>query len=351
MSTTPIIRISQLTEETETTISGNPSNTWFAIVNSDIMKTRRISLDTLMKYFFTYFDEPAILPYLSFQTYGGLKANNASLYTANLGETVILSDVITFSHANSSFTHANAGILRANACFLKTNLSFAHANSAFAHANSAFETANGTIILNFGGGISSVSSNPDSTKLKLGQTLTVTGSPLSVTTTNGLVVDGGTSKQVYLGQNINLGANPITINTINGISGGRQTRLGETITIDGSITYNHALSAYNYANSCMIKPPITYVTSAQDGLVTVANNRYIIIGDINSEIHVKMPSGTPKVNTFVYFTNMSQSRKNVIEYNGTVIHGLPPNEHLKLDVPNISITLCYIDSTRGWVIV
>lgn len=351
MSSTPIIRISQLPVETEKTMSGNPGNTWFSIVNADVMKTRRVSLETLMKYFSSYFDEPAIIPYIKIQTEGGLKANGSSLATANLGETILISDTTTFAHANASFNVANSSAIYANGAFSRANVARQHANLAFNHANSAFDKANSKVSLFSSGGLSINSSNPDNSKLFLGQNLTVAASPIALTTTNGITVDGVVTRSVFLGQNLTISANPITINTLNGITGGKQVKLGESISLDGSFIYNHANSSYAYANNCMVKPAITYVTSAQNNLVTFANNRYIIVGDINSNIHVKLPDGIPKNNTFIYFTNMSPSTLNTIQYNGTRIHGLSPNEHLRLDIPNVSITMCYVDSTRGWVIV
>lgn len=351
MSNTPIIRISQLPVETEKTMSGNPGNTWFAIVNADVMKTRRISLETMIKYFSEYFDEPAIIPYIRFQTEGGLKANGSSLATANLGDVLLISDTITFGHANASYHVANSASIYANGAFSRANVARQHANVSYDHANAAFNRANSAVSLFSGGGLSLRSSNPDNTKLSLGQGLTVSASPVTLTATNGITLDGDLTKNLSLGQSVTISANPITINTLNGITGGKQVKLGESISLDGAFIYNHANSSYNYANNCMIKPAINYVTSAQNNLVTFANNRYVIIGDINSNIHVKLPDGVPKNNTFVYFTNMSPSKNNTIQYNGTRIHGLAPNEHLRLDVPNVSISMCYVDSTRGWVII
>ncbi len=48
---------------------------------------------------------------------------------------------------------------------------------------------------------------------------------------------------------------------------------------------------------------------------------------------------------------MSSSINNVIGYSDRPIHGLSPNEDLRLNVSNVSVTLCYVDSTRGWVLV
>ena len=348
---TPIIRISQLPPETERTMSGNPSNTWFAIVNVNEMKTKRLSLDSLLKYLSEYFGDPLPFPYLKFQTEGGLKANGSSLATANLGDVLLISDTTTFNHSNASYNTANSSSIYANGAFSRANVARQHANVAYNHANSAFNKANSAISLFSSGGVSLLSSNPDNTKLSLGQSLSVSVSPIALTATNGITIDGGLNKSLSLGQPLTIGANPITINTLNGITGGKQLRLGESITLDGAFIYNHANSSYNYANNCIIKPAINYVTSSQNNLVTIANNRYIILGDVNSNIHVKLPAGVPKENTFIYFTNMSPSKNNTIQYNGTRIHGLAPNEHLKLDVPNVSITMCYTDSTRGWIIV
>lgn len=350
-NTTPIIRISQLPVETDKTMSGNPANTWFAIVNADVMKTRRLSLEDLLKFLANYFDSPLPASYIKFQTEGGLKANGASLAQANLGEVLVISDTITFDHANSAFLTSNLAFNHANGAFLKTNLSFAHANSAYTHANGAFDKANSEIVLFSNGGLSLVSSNPDNTKLSLGQNLYVSAPPISITTTNGLTIDGNLNKATSLGQSFTLSANPITVNTLNGITGGKQLKLGETINLDGAFIYNHSNSSYNRANASMINPPINYVTSAQNNLVTIANNRYVIVGDENSNIHVKLPAGVPVVNSYIYFTNMSSSKNNTIQYNGTRIHGLGPNEHLRLDVWNVSIIMCYTDPTRGWVLV
>ena len=348
---TPIIRISQLPVETETTMAGNPSNTWFTIVNANEMKTKRLSLDNLLKYLSEYFGDPLPFPYIKFQTEGGLKANGKTLEQANLGSTLLISDVVTFTHANSSFISSNSAFITANGAFLRANTARQHANLSYDHANSAFNRANLTVSLFSSGGLTISSSNPDNTKLSLGQNLTAVASPLSISTTNGLTIDGSLNKSVSLGQNLILSANPITINTLNGITGGRQVLLGETINLDGAFIYNHANSSYNYANNCMVKPAINYITSAQNNTVAIANNRYIIIGDSTSNIHLRLPAGIPQVNTFIYITNMSPSKNNTIQYNGTRIHGLAPNEHLKLDVSNVSITMCYVDATRGWVIV
>lgn len=351
MSNTPIIRISQLPTETERTMSGNPSNTWFSIVNADVMKTRKVSLASLLKYLSEYFGDPLPFPYMKFETQGGLKANGSSSATANLGDILLLSDTTTFTHANSSFESANSAGIYANGSFLRANVARQHASVAYDQANAAFNKANSNISLFSSGGVILSSSNPDNTKLSLGQNLMVSVTPIAISATNGLTIDGGVNKSITLGQNINLSANPITINTLNGITGGKQFILGESISLDGSFIFNHANSSYNYANNCLIKPAINYVTSAQNNLVTFANNRYIIVGDADSNIHLKLPDGIPKNNTFIYFTNMTPSKNNTIQYNGTRIHGLAPNEHLKLDVPNVSITMCYTDSTRGWVIV
>lgn len=350
-NTTPIIRISQLTQETEQTMSGNPANTWFATVNADIMKTRRLSLEALLKYLSEYFGDPLPFPYIKFRTEGGLKANGSSLATANLGDILLISDTITFAHANSSYDKANSAGITANGAFLKANIALQHANASFAHANSAFNKANASISLISSGGVGLTSSNPDNTKLSLGQNLSISISPISLTATNGLTIDGNLSKNITPGQSLTISANPITVNTLNGITGGKQVKLGESISLDGSFIFNHANSSYNYANNCMVKPEINYITSAQNNTVALANNRYIIIGDSSSNIHIKLPAGVPKNNTFVYVTNMTPSKNNTIQYNGTRIHGLAPNEHLRLDVSNVSVTLCYTDSTRGWVIV
>lgn len=350
-NTTPIIRIAQLPTETEKTMSGNPSNTWFAIVNTDVMKTKKVSLESLIKYFSEYFDEPAIIPYIKFETEGGLKANGSSFETANLGDVLLLSDTITFNHANAAYDSANSASIYANGSFTRANVARQHANVSYDHANSAFNKANSAISLSSNGGLVFSSSNPDNTKLFLGQTLTVSASPISLIANNGLTLDGSLSRSLSLGQNLVISANPITINTLNGISGGKQIKLGETISLNGESIYNHANSSYEYANNCMVKPSVNYVTSAQNNLISIANNRYIILGDINSNIHIKLPAGVPKNNTFIYFTNMTPSVNNTIQFNGSRIHGLAQNEHLRLDVPNVSITMCYVDASRGWVIV
>lgn len=342
MATTPIIKISQLPQETERSMSGNPANTWFAIVNSDVMKTKRISLETILKYLSEYFDEPAILTYFNISVSGGLRANNAATANVKLGDTITFSDVITFTQANLASNIANASFRQANASFTRANNALFHANLAFNHANASFNKANTGINLFSSGGLSFVSNNSDNEKLFLGQNLTVSASPFSVTSSGGITLDGGLSKSLSLGNSLNVGANPITINTTNGITGGKVLSLGESITLDASLVYNHSNSAYNYANNCLINPAINFVTA---NTTLYANNRYIVLGD---KLGFTVQSD-PKTNTYIYITNASSSVNNIIKFTGSRIHGL--SEDIILNVMNVSVTLCYVGSTTGWVIV
>ena len=157
---TPIIRISQLIEETEQTISGDPSNTWFAIVNAEIMKTRRVSLDTLLKFLAAYFYPSDVVNYITLQTLGGITANGSTSDVVYLGNTIIISDTQTSNTANSSYDQANSAYINSNAAFKKANSafdvatsSFAKANSGYAHANSAFNKANSYFTITTDSGI------------------------------------------------------------------------------------------------------------------------------------------------------------------------------------------------------
>jgi hypothetical protein len=339
---TPIIRISQLPEETELTISANPANTWFAIVNADVMKTKRVSLETLLKFLARFFVGNA--NFFGIQTEGGLLANNSTEATVYTGNTVILSDTITFNHAKSSFNTANSAYAHANGAFLRANTALYVAGRAYTHANGAFDKANTGIQLH---GLLR-SDNIDPSMLYLGQSLYFTGQDggsFQFKTTNGLLINNTNDSIVNLGDIATLSPQPITINTINGLSGGGQVGLNQEITLDATVVYNHSNSAYNYANTCMVNPAINYITS--NGSVAYSNNRYVIIGD---KIKLDIQS-QPKVNTYIYITNMSTSVNNTIGYSDRPIHGLSSGEDLRLDVPNVSIVLCYVDPTRGWVLV
>ena len=345
MSTTPIIRISQLPEETELTISANPANTWFAIVNADVMKTKRVSLETLLKYLAKFFVSGGNVNFFGIKTEGGLLANNSTLTTVYSGNTVTISDTITFNHANSAYDTANNAYITANGAFIKANAAYYFAGLAYNHANGAFIKANTSISLS---GALTSSNTLNNKLLHLGETLYYTGQEggsFQVTTTNGILVNNQNSSLVNLGDNVTLSTRPITINTIGGLTGGGSVGLNEQITLNANTVYNHANASYNYANTCMINPAINYVTA--NGTIAYANNRYVIVGD---KIKVTLQS-TPKVNTYVYFTNMSSSVTNMIGYSDRPIHGLSPNEDLRLDVSNVSVTLCYVDPTRGWVLV
>ncbi len=342
MTTTPVIRISQLPEETELTISSNPANTWFAIVNADAMKTKRVSLETLLKFLAKFFSGSA--NFFGVKTEGGLRANNTTLTTVYTGNTVTISDVITFNHANASFNTANSAYTHANGAFVKANNALFVAERALNHANGAFDKANTGI--NLYGALHS--DNPDPTILYLGQGLYFTGSEggsFQLSTTNGLLIDNKTSSVISLGDNATLTPQPITINTSGGLSGGGPVGLNEQISLNATIVYNHTNSAYNYANTCMINPAINYITA--NGSTAYSNNRYVIVGD---KIKLSLQT-TPTVNTYIYVTNMSTSVNNTIGYSDKPIHGLSSGEDLRLDVPNVSIILCYVDSTRGWVLV
>lgn len=342
--TTPIIRISQLPEETELTISANPANTWFAIVNADVMKTKRVSLETLLKFLAKFFVGGNV-NFFGIQTEGGLLANNSTLTTVYSGNTVILSDIITYNHANAAYNTANSAYITANGAFVRANAAYYIAGLAYNHANGAFNKANTGITLS--GPL--ISSNTINNKLlHLGETLTYTGieaGSFRVNTANGLLINRTTSSIVNFGETANLSSLPITINTIGGLTGGGTVGLNEQITLNANTIYNHSNAAYNYANTCVVNPAINYVSA--NGTTAYANNRYIIIGN---NIKVTLQSN-PKVNTYIYFTNMSSSVTNMIGYSDKPIHGLSPNEDLRLDVSNVSVTLCYVDSTRGWVLV
>lgn len=342
MTTTPVIRISQLPEETELTISSNPANTWFAIVNADVMKTKRVSLETLLKFLAKFFSGSA--NFFGIKTEGGLLANNSTAVTVYTGNTVTISDIITFNHANASFNTANAAFTHANGAFVKANTALFVAEKAYAHANGAFDKANTGI--NLYGALRS--DNPDPTILYLGQGLYYSGQEggsFQLTTTNGLLIDNQNSSVISLGDNATLTPLPITINTSGGLSGGGQVGLNQQISLNANLVYNHSNSAYNYANTCMINPAINYIMA--NGSTAYSNNRYVIIGD---KIKLNLQT-TPKVNTYVYITNMSTSVNNTIGYSDKPIHGLSGGEDLRLDVPNVSIVLCYVDATRGWVLV
>lgn len=331
IGTTPIIRISQVPEETELTISGNPANTWFAIVNADQMKTKRISLESLLKFLAGYFKPSESINYFTVISEGGITAND----TVYLGNTVVISDNITFTKTNAAFQVANMAYTNAVSAFIKANNAYylannssSKGNAAYIHANSAYDKANGHFTLNTEGG------------LRLNQTLKTADIFLG----NTIQIDDNVTYELALNANTRTYL-PITINTSGGISGGSGVRSGESINITAVSIYNHANSSYERANNSMINPAINYVTS--NGVIAYSNNRYILLAN-NISITLQ---NNPQINTYVYITNMTYNENNKIFPGNKKIHGLAAGDDLVLDMPNISVSLCYIDSNRGWVIV
>lgn len=331
IGTTPIIRISQLPEETELTISGNPANTWFAIVNADQMKTKRTTLESLLKFLAVYFKPAESINYFTIIPEGGISAND----TVYLGNTVVISDNITFTKtnaafqvANSAYTNAISAFVRANNAYYLANNAFIKANASYIHANSAYNKANGYFTLNTEGG------------LRLNQTLKTADIFLG----NNIQIDDNVTYQLALNANTRTYL-PITINTSGGISGGSSVRLGESINLNAISIYNHSNSSYERANNSMINPAINYVTS--NGVIAYSNNRYILL---SNNISITLQND-PKINTYVYITNMTYNESNKIFPGNRKIHGLANGDDLVLDIPNISVALCYVDTTRGWVIV
>lgn len=333
---TPILRISQLIEETEQTISGDPSNTWFTIVNSDIMKTRRISLNTLLKFLAVYFYPSASISYLTLQGKAGITINGSTSSVAYMGNTVIISDIQTANIANSSYIQANLSYDTANSSFKKANSaldiassSFLKANSSYNHANSAFNKANSYFTITTDSGIR-LTGGTTVRNVTLGDSFLISDS-----LTYGIANDARDKSYT-----------PFTINTSGGIRGGGSIQLGGTLNFDAIPAYNHANSSYAYANGCLLNPAINYITA--NGITAYSNNRYIIIG---TDLIVTLQPN-PKFNTYINFTNMGTSKTNMIKTDGaTRIHGLSPGENLRLDLSNVSVTLCYVDADRGWVIV
>lgn len=330
IGSTPIIRISQLPTETELTISGNPANTWFAIVNVDEMRTKKLSLEALLKFIALYL-KPSEVNFINLIPQGGITSPNSTVY---LGNTLYISDTITFDKANNAFNAANAASNTANAAFVRANQAyfvannaFIKANSSYAHANSAYDKANSHIILNTEGGIR-IDGTLKTRNVYLGNTIELSDNVTYEIANNANV-------RTYL---------PITINTYGGLTGGKDVRLGESIDLTAEYVYNHSNSAYNYANNCMINPAINYVTSSTSAF---ANNRYIVLAN---NVTLTLQSN-PKVNTYVYITNMTFGKTNKINPGSSRIHGLAVGEEVVLDIWNVSIDLCYIDATRGWVLV
>jgi hypothetical protein len=336
IGTTPIVRISQLREETDSTISGNPANTWFAIVNADIMKTKRLSLDSLLKFIAAYLAPSEVINYFTISTEGGITANNLTSQTVYLGNTITISDTQTLTHAVSSFNRANGAFDFANSAFLKANnalykaeIGLSRSNAAFIHANSAYDKANSHFVINSGGGVR-IDESLQTKNVFFGNTISITD---NITYT----IAQTANTKAFL---------PIGINTTSGITGGAVIGLGESLTVSGENIYAHANSAYNYANNSLQNLAINYVSA--NGTIAYSNNRYILLGT-NLELTLQ---NNPKFNTYISITNMGSSVTNVIRANGVSrIHGLGTTENLRLDVPNITVTMCYIDSVRGWVIV
>lgn len=333
---TPIVRISQLPEENERSITGNPANTWFAIVNADLMKTKRMSLDSLLKYIASYLRPSESINYINIKTEGGLTTNNSTYKTVYLGNTITFSDSLTitranlgYAHSNSAYAHANASFIRANNAFYNSSSSFIKANSAYAHANAAYNRSNSAFILNTSGGLR-VDNTLQTKSVYLGNTVNITD---SITYT--------------LASNANVKAHTdFILNTVGGITGGGSVGLGELVTVDGQAIFDKANSSYNQANNAIVNPKNNFVTA--NGTIAYSNNRYLIIGN-NLELTLQ---DNPKFNTYIDVTNFSQNETNVVKVNSPYrIHGLASGEKLKLDVPNISVTFCYVDATRGWVIV
>lgn len=329
-SSTPIIRISQLPTETEMTVSGNPANTWFAIINADQMRTKKMTLESLMKFIAIYL-KPSEINFINIFPEGGIECNS----TIYLGNTLIISDNITFTRANAAFDAANtaggnsaAAFIKANVAYFAANNAFIKANAAYAHANSAYNKANGYFVLNTDGGVR-INETLKSTNVFFGNTIQI-----SDNITYNIAVSANSQSHL-----------PITINTSGGISGGLGVRLGETINLSAVNVYNHANAAYARSNNSIINPKINYVTS--NGTTAYANNRYLILAN---NIILTLQNN-PVVNTYVHVTNMTYSETNKIYPGSSKIHGLNVGEELTLDLPQISVTLCYVDSTRGWVIV
>jgi hypothetical protein len=332
-STTPIIKISQLPEETYLTLPGNPANTWFAIVNADVMKTKRISLEDLIK-FIAAFLKPSSVNYFSLNLSGGLKANSAQTATVYLGNTVFLSDQITYDKANLAYDTANSAFGRANSSFIRANSAYLLANSAYVLANNAYLTANNA--------------------------WDKANSPINISTFGGVKVNELTTTSIYLGNTITVSDNitysiantanikahtPFTLNTLDGLTGGNTIRLGETLNISGNNIYIRSNSAFARANISMINPPISYISS---NVVLYSTNRYIVLAD-NLALTLQ---NNPTVNSYIYITNMGPYKNNILKSNGVSrIHGLSSGEDLRLNVTNVSVTFCFVDSVRGWVIV
>jgi hypothetical protein len=150
----PLIRISQLPEETAASLPADPRNTWFTIINADVMKTRRVSFDTLLQYLAELFQASG--NYFVINTNGGVTIDGLTNKTVYLGNTITISDYSTlntaisaygvanlsYSSANGAYLRANASITNAGSAYNNSNSAYNQANSAYNHANSSYRTAN-----------------------------------------------------------------------------------------------------------------------------------------------------------------------------------------------------------------
>lgn len=326
---TPIIKISQLPEETSTSMSGNPANTWFAIVNQNEMRTKRITLENLIKFFGNFFGNTA--NFFTVSVSGGLTANGKSSETVYLGaNTLFISDTVTYIHANLASNTANTAFIKANNAYTRANAALTHASSGYNHANSGYNTANTAYNkafskLRFN---TDIGLRPATQLVELGQTVYLDAYPVYQQANNAL------SKAFT----------PFTINTSWGLQGGSTIQLGGTINLDAKPIYDHSHSAYDRANNSLINPAINYIQTPGN-MTAYTGNRYLLLVD---RVNV-IPQNNPKVNTYIHITNATNDTNSSIIFNGVPIHG--QTQDVQLDVPNISVTLCYINQFLGWVLV
>jgi hypothetical protein len=136
----PLIRISQLPEETASSLPADPRNTWFTIINADVMKTRRVSFDTLLQYLAQLFQASG--NYFVINTNGGVTIDGLTNKTVYLGNTITISDYSTLNTAISAYGVANLSYSSANGAYSRANASITNAGSAYNNSNSAYNQAN-----------------------------------------------------------------------------------------------------------------------------------------------------------------------------------------------------------------
>ena len=141
----PQIKISQLQEATQSTLPGDPKNTWFVVVNAQTMSTKRVSLNSLLGYFAEFYADPNHQAFFTINTSGGITIDNISGKTIYSGNTITISDNTTISIARSGYNQANLAHARANLAYTQAAIANDRANNTYTltGANSTFVKLSG----------------------------------------------------------------------------------------------------------------------------------------------------------------------------------------------------------------